>query len=178
MTGAERGTAYHRAMQLLDLSGIDGLSGNALVDAVAGQLDRAVALRLMTRPQRDAVKPEALSRFLESPMGLRLRQATTLRREWPFNVRLQATDALTPEERDKLDDAELLVQGTIDCCFVEDGQWVLLDYKTDRTEDMDALRAHYQSQLRLYALALQRITHMPVKQRTLCLISQNRTLDV
>ena len=178
MTGAERGTAYHRAMQLLDLRDIDGLSGNALVDAVAGQLDRAVALRLMTRPQRDAVKPEALSRFLESPMGLRLRQATTLRREWPFNVRLQATDALTPEERDKLDDAELLVQGTIDCCFVEDGQWVLLDYKTDRTGDMDALRAHYQSQLRLYALALQRITHMPVKQRTLCLISQNKTLDV
>ena len=43
---------------------------------------------------------------------------------------------------------------------------------------MDALRAHYRSQLRLYALALERITRIPVKQRTLCLIARNETLDV
>ena len=71
---------------------------------------------------------------------------------------VRADEALTPQEAGRFGSEELLVQGTIDCCFVEDGQWVLLDYKTDRTDDMDALRAHYEKQLNVYALALERIT--------------------
>ena len=70
------------------------------------------------------------------------------------------------------------MQGTIDCCFMEGGQWVLLDYKTDRTDDMDARRAHYEKQLRVYALALETITGRPVKERLLCLLSGGGTLAV
>ena len=70
------------------------------------------------------------------------------------------------------------MQGTIDCCFIEDGAWVLLDYKTDRTDDMDALRAHYEKQLKVYALALERVTGLPVRQRALCLLSSGGLLEV
>ena len=69
-----------------------------------------------------------------------------------------------------------MVQGTIDCCFIEDGQWVLLDYKTDRTDDMDALRAHYDKQLHVYALALERITGRRVKEKLLCLLASGAEL--
>ena len=55
---------------------------------------------------------------------------------------------------------------------------MLLDYKTDRTDGMDALRAHYEKQLKVYALALERITGMPVKQRLLCLLESGETLEV
>ncbi len=178
MTGAERGTAYHRCMQLLNLDALDGLGGRALTEAIARQLDDCANRRLLSDSQRDAVRPERLARFLEGEVGLRLRAARTVRREWPFNVRLQARDALTPEEAGRFGGGELLVQGTIDCCFVEDGQWVLLDYKTDRTDDMDALRAHYERQLAVYALALETITGMPVRQRLLCLLSSGGTLEV
>mgnify|MGYP002626865249 CR=1 FL=1 len=178
MTGAERGTAYHRCMQLLDLEALDGLSGKALSEAVGRQLDAYAERRLLAEGQRDAVKSERLARFLEGDVGLRLRAAGEVRREWPFNVRLEAADALTPEEAERFGGGELLVQGTIDCCFVEDGQWVLLDYKTDRTDDMEALRAHYEKQLKVYALALERITGRPVKQRLLCLLSSGGTLEV
>ena len=111
-------------------------------------------------------------------MGLRLRASGQVRREWSFNARMRLSEALTPEEAARYEDGELMVQGTIDCCFIEDGQWVLLDYKTDRDEDLDALRAHYRSQLNLYAAALRRITGIPVRQRTLCLIAQGKLLDV
>ncbi|MBR1822130.1 MAG: PD-(D/E)XK nuclease family protein, partial [Clostridia bacterium] len=134
--------------------------------------------RLLADGQREAVRPSRLARFLESDVGLRLRAARDVRREWPFNVRLEAADALTPEEAGRFGGGELLVQGTIDCCFIEDGQWVLLDYKTDRTDDMDALRAHYEKQLKVYALALERITGMRVKQRLLCLLGSGGTLEV
>ena len=180
MTGAERGTAYHRAMQLIDLRALDGLSGRALTDAVTARLDECAARRLMEPVQRQAVKPSVLSRFLSSNMGLRLRRAGKVRREWPFNVTLRVSEALTEAEAgaNPYADTELLVQGTIDCCFIEDDQWVLMDYKTDRTEDLDAIRAHYRAQLSLYALALERITGIPVKQRVLCLIAQDRILEV
>ena len=178
MTGAERGTAYHRCMQLLDLDALAGLSGGALTGAVARQLDACAERRLLLDGQREVVDPARLARFLESGMGLRLRAARQIRREWPFNVKLPVKDALTEEEAGRFGGEELLVQGTIDCCFVEDGQWVLLDYKTDRTDDMDALRAHYTKQLHVYALALEQITGMKVKQRTLCLLRTGETLEV
>ncbi len=178
MTGAERGTAYHRCMQLLDLDALEGLSGEGLTDAVAAQLDARANRRLLSDAQRAAVAPAKLARFLESDMGLRLRAAKEVRREWPFNVTLPARDALTEEEAARFGGGDLLVQGTIDCCFIEDGQWVLLDYKTDRTDDMDALRRHYEKQLKVYALALERVTGIPVKQRALCLLSGGGMLEV
>ena len=178
MTGAERGTAHHRCMQLLDLDALAGLSGQALTRAIGQQLDDCADRRLLEDAQRQAVRPARLARFLESETGLRLRRAATVRREWPFNVMLRLGEALTDEEAARFGDGELLVQGTIDCCFVEDGAWVLLDYKTDRADDMDALRAHYEKQLKVYALALERITGMPVKQRLLCLLESGETLEV
>lgn len=178
MTGAERGTAYHRAMQLMNLGALTGLSGRALERAVAAQLDAMADGRLLADVQRAAVRPAKLARFLEGDVGLRLRGAAMVRREWPFNVMLRADEALTAEEAGRFGGEELLVQGTIDCCFVEDGAWILLDYKTDRADDMDALRAHYEKQLHVYALALERITGLPVRQRLLCLLSTGETLEV
>ena len=178
MTGAERGTAYHRCMQLLRLVALEGLSGEALTNAVAWQLDDCANRRLLTDGQREVVEPWRLSRFLESEVGLRLRSSGEVHREWPFNVMLPIDEALTAGEAGRFGHGELLVQGTIDCCFIEDGEWVLLDYKTDRTDDMDALRAHYDKQLKVYALALERITGMKVKQRTLCLLESGGTLEL
>ena len=178
MTGAERGTAYHRAIQLLDLSKIRELEGRALVDAIRISLDEFTAKRLMTPVQREAVRPSMLAKFLDGEVGRRLRAATEIHQEWSFNVMLRTEEALTESEVGRFAGEELLVQGTIDCCFIEDGQWVLLDYKTDRSRDVDALKAHYQNQLRVYALALERITGIPVKQKILCLLASDVVVDV
>jgi ATP-dependent helicase/nuclease subunit A len=64
----------------------------------------------------------------------------------------------------------LLVQGVIDCCFLEDGEWVLLDYKTDRADDPAALLDRYRPQIDWYAKALSGITGVPVKERLICLL--------
>ena len=178
MTGAERGTAYHRAMQLMDLQALAGLTGSALSQAIASQLDEAANRRLMTDAQRQAVEPRRLARFLQGEAGLRLRRAETVHREWPFNASLRAGDVLSEEEAGQYGDETLMIQGTIDCCFVEDGQWVLMDYKTNRTDDMDALRAYYSRQLQVYALALETITGMKVKQRLLCLLESGKAIEV
>ena len=144
---------------------VDDLSGILFASGVA-QIAFAV------------VAVAAIGAFFQSDTGSRLLNASQVHREWPFNAILRAADALTPEEAGQFGSEELLVQGTIDCCFMEDGQWILLDYKTDRADDPDAVRKHYQKQLGVYALSLERITGIPVRQRLLCLISAGMVLEV
>ena len=68
------------------------------------------------------------------------------------------------------------MQGCVDCCFVENGAWILLDYKTDLSRDREALVAHYRRQVNIYALALERVTGMPVRERILCLLSRGEEI--
>ena len=177
MTASERGTAAHRAMQLLDIRALDGLTGAKLHQEIKNQLDSFANLLFMTDAQRDAVSPLMLARFLESPVGARLRAARDVRREINFNLILRASEALTDEES-RGTDGEILVQGTIDLCFLEDGQWVLVDYKTSRADDLEAVKARYAMQLDLYQKALHRITGIPVKEKILCLIAQNLSISL
>jgi len=170
MTGAETGTAYHRAMRFISLKTLGELEGRELIDNIRLQLDSMRRRELLTSDEREAVRPTVLAQFFGGETGSRLRNAADVRRELPFNVLTLASQALTGEEM-RGSDGDMLVQGTIDCCFMEDGQWVLLDYKTNRTDDLEGVKKHYARQLELYAYALEKITHIPVKDKILCLIS-------
>ena len=68
--------------------------------------------------------------------------------------------------------AAVIVQGVIDLCFIENGRWVLVDYKTDavKTSAREAAEK-YALQLSLYQKALERITHIPVAQKVIFLLS-------
>ena len=81
-------------------------------------------------------------------MGKRALASETVHREWSFNL---------------LGPYGSMIQGVIDLCFLEDGQWVLADYKTDDADEETLLR-HYGLQLRWYAKALADITGLPVKE--------------
>ena len=166
MTGAERGTATHAALQGLDLSALRGLDEMQLPQAVVLQMNAMAAAGQLTGAQREVVRPRTLVNFLTGDIGRRMLQAETIHREWMFTLRMSTEEATgIPSEE------TLLVQGSVDCCFEEAGEWVLLDYKTDRADDPEALIARYRPQLTLYAKALERITGKPVKETWLCLLT-------
>ena len=56
------------------------------------------------------------------------------------------------------------MQGALDCAFWEDGAWVIVDYKTDRVHDADALWRRYRAQLSLYREALSQCTGLRSKK--------------
>ena len=178
LRGTERGTAYHRAMQCLELPPLRGLRGRALTAEIAAQLDGLRAANRISALQREAVRPYELARFFESETGARLLRAEEVRREWPFNAMMRISEALEPQEAGPYAGEEIMVQGSLDCCFLEDGRWVLLDYKTDRSDDAEALTRRYHDQLRLYALALERITGIEVGEIRLCLLRSGEALEV
>lgn len=154
-TGAEYGTQMHAALRGLNLESLRSLSAADMPHAVAGQLDDMRARGLL----QGTVSAGAIVRFLCSETGARLLASERIEREWAFTLRL--------------DGQELLLQGVIDCCFIEAGKWVLLDYKTDRADNPDALADRYRPQVALYARALAEITGIPVAERQLYLLGAN-----
>ena len=103
-----------------------------------------------------AVHPRLLVRLFASPLGVRMLAAGELHREWAFTYRRETEDGVQ------------LLQGVIDCCFIERGAWVLVDYKTD-ADAAGAIERH-RPQLELYAQALAGITGRPVRERVLYLV--------
>ena len=60
-----------------------------------------------------------------------------------------------------------MIQGIIDAWFEEDGEIVLVDYKTDRGISAEGLADRYRIQLDYYVRALDAIEGLPVKERIL-----------
>ena len=56
------------------------------------------------------------------------------------------------------------MQGIIDAYFEEDGDLILVDYKTDRVRDLTELAAKYKIQLIYYKEALERLLHKTVRE--------------
>ena len=103
---------------------------------------------MLTAAERAGLRTHWLSGFFSSPLGQRALAAGEVHREWSFNLRGEQGS---------------LIQGVIDLCFLENGRWVLADYKTDAASGDELLR-RYSLQLRWYARALARITGIPVAE--------------
>jgi len=168
LTAAERGTAIHAFLRAIDYAPIRNLTGDSLKIALGEQKRRMLEKGILTPVQGQAVVLGAIAKFLASPIGVRLMHSEKIQREWRFNLKLPASEAIPGAPAT----SSVVVQGSIDLCFEENGGWVLLDYKTDRTNDKEALKARYEPQLTLYKRALSDITKMPVHETAICLIAQ------
>jgi len=161
-TGAERGTVLHKVLGLIPYSLFREENPDTF-RAMRQYLDGMVARGLLTQAERTLVAPQDVLRFFDSSAGRRALQSQTVRREWSFN--LKAPDGS-------------LVQGVLDLCFLEDGAWVLLDYKTNRVEKADDLLPVYAEQLRWYARALRELTGTPVREALLYSVPLGETAQV
>ena len=162
VTGAERGTLMHRALSLIPLEDMRGAANlyAAAKEAIHQMADREI----FTYQEVMQLYIKGVADFFASALGQRLLASTNVRREWAFNL--------------VMDERGTILQGVIDCAFLEDGAWVLVDYKTDRIADEDAFIQRYQGQIDWYAKVLERITGLPVKVRYLYSISLGKEYEL
>ena len=152
LTGAQWGTLMHEAMQWLPLAQYTQTS-------LTKELDALVTKGTFTEEERNLLSDTSLYKFFSSDLGKRLINAKRIERELPFSMLFEGKRVY-----DTLEDGEnLFLQGIIDTAFEEDGEWVLVDYKTDRVKSGEDLIKRYKIQMDLYKEALQRLTGMPVK---------------
>ena len=69
------------------------------------------------------------------------------------------------EFNERFENEKIVIQGAVDVCFIENGEIVILDFKTDRVNDLSELKDAYSGQLSIYAEACSKIFKMPVKEK-------------
>ena len=152
LTGAQWGTLMHEAMQWLPLAQYTQAS-------LTKELDALVTKGTFTEEERNLLSDTSLYKFFSSDLGQRLINAKRIERELSFSMLFEGKRVY-----DTLEDGEdLFLQGIIDTAFEENGEWILVDYKTDRVKSGEDLIKRYKIQMDLYKEALQRLTGMPVK---------------
>lgn len=154
VSGAQRGTALHKALQYITPA------ADQTTATLRREIDAFVRQGLLSREEAKLVYVPVLAAFCQSDIGRRMAESPELHREYPFTVLLAGGDPLPETETGE----QILIQGVIDCLFREDDAWILVDYKSDRLETADAFRNRYAVQLALYKRAVEQITHRPVEE--------------
>ena len=162
LTGAERGTALHLVMQDLDFF----CEPNE--QSVREQIEKLRAQRKLTDEQANAVDVHAIVRFLRSDLAARIRKSEQVEREYRFSLLRPVRDFSSLDADDSV-----LLQGVVDCFFEEDGELVVVDFKTDHVlrAQLDERAEHYRPQLEAYSMALTRVMGKKVKEKVLYFFS-------
>jgi ATP-dependent helicase/nuclease subunit A len=168
LTGAERGTIYHRIMEYIDFPEVAEKGREALTEA----MERMVVEEILLPVEVESVEPERILAFFQTPLGKRCVAAARrgeLFREESFVLAMEREGEQTG------------VQGVIDVFFREEGHLVLLDYKTNRIDpelpqeqEDERIAAMYRKQQALYAQALEKASGKDVAEAWLYLFQADR----
>lgn len=165
ISAAERGSATHKVLQLMDF--------NNDVDA---EIERLVRERFISPRQAQAADAEKIDAFLKSDTGRMVSCADNIRREFEFMLLYNAEEILG-----RGNDEKVLLRGVVDCCIEEEDGLVVIDYKTDRVSSDDEIGERireYTPQLEIYSKSLERIFCKPVKDTILYFLSAGKAVSI
>ena len=169
LTSAEKGTALHAFMQYADFA--------AAREDIKAQLQLLTDEGYLTQAQADSVDIEKARSFIDSELVTRCLNADKVYKEYRFNIRISAK-RVDPDIEESLSEETVILQGAVDLAFVEDGELVIVDYKTDRVKAPEDLAERYASQLLLYKDAMEECLSLPVKECLIYSIRHSREVAV
>ena len=170
--GNEIGTIYHKIMELADFGQTD-------ISGAERDVLRVFELGLFDDVYKNRIRPEKIHKMIQSGLGQRMAAADgagRLFRERQFYM------MMTPGEINSTysdcGDETIVVQGIIDAYFIEDGEIVLMDYKTDTVKNVQDLVTKYHVQLEKYADVLEKLTGLKVKEKVIYSFCLDTTVNL
>ena len=170
LTAAQKGTATHLVLQYMDFGKTGSLA------EIEAEIDRMYRAGFMRKEEAEAVDAEAILKLFSSKLGQRMLSAEKMQREFKFSLLCDAAYVFGEAAGE-----EVLLQGVVDCFIEEDGEIVVIDYKTDlirSREQLSERRELYAKQIGAYAMALQRICGKRVKQGVLYFLSIGEMCEI
>lgn len=169
VSGADVGTGYHRIMETVDFC--KALNGSGVdkdyIESVAEGLRESGAIEADVF---EHIKLNKIHRFFESEVGERAVAAAkngVLFKEKPFTMKTEH------------EGHDVLVQGIIDCCFIENDKYILVDYKSNYVSDgISAVEDMYREQIELYRRALELGTGKEVAECYLYLFGLGKSVEI
>lgn len=172
--GARRGTVYHKVLECIPI--LEKPSVAKIQEAIRRLVEKAI----ITEEEAEVVNPYQIVAFMKSDIANRMEHAGKqgkIHREQQFVFSMKANE-IRP---DFMSEEPILVQGIIDCFFEEDGQIIIVDYKTDhipKENGEEILRSRYKVQLDYYQRAIEQITGKKVSQRILYSFALGQEVNV
>ena len=164
-TPAQRGTFTHLFMEKCDFD-------KSFTD-VENELERLTEIGVFNSEQAKAVNLKSLKAFFESRLFERMKNSSALYREKQFTVNIPASFFENAQT-----DENIVVQGKIDCFFIENGEAVIVDYKTDYVKAAEELKDRYSIQMQIYKQAVEQFTGLKVKEVLLYSFALNDVISV
>lgn len=168
MSGADVGNAYHHCMEHISFDIARNSPENELVDNITAELCRLCDEGKISEDELNSIKAERIAGFFTSSLGKRLLTSPHIEREFPFYAEIEGS------EIDKNLSGVIGVQGRIDACFIENGEIVVIDYKTDY--DINAEKDAYEKQVKIYAKVLPMLLGKSVSQTYLYSFSEGKEI--
>ncbi len=169
--GAAYGSFLHSLIQYIPLDLFDGVGEDDRHRCYLEHLQAMIEAQQLAPNDRELAEQAypALSAYLLSDLAKRVRRADVVFRESPFAVMYDR-------------EAGTLIQGIIDLWFIEGGELVLVDFKSDYlrkfSDPAAELQQRYQLQLNEYAKALQAMNHLSVKEKLIWSLDLNRQFEL
>ncbi len=150
LTGAEIGTAAHRILMLLPTC-------EHTPESVRNHILKFEQTGVLSHEEATAVNLNILLKYLNSDLYKRLLLSSKIERELEFTL---------------ADENFSLIQGIIDCCFLEGDEWVIIDYKTTHvgSKSPEEVASAYSVQIETYKNALEKLTGKRVKEKWIYLL--------
>ena len=144
------GTATHRFIRLVRLDELrkEGADANQVIRA---EMARMRAEQILTDDEANMIRINGVVSYFQSDLGKRMLASSDVRREAAFTMRIDPHGST-------------MVQGIIDCVFKENGEWILIDYKTDHDTAPETFVPRHEMQMNWYREALERLTQIKVRE--------------
>ncbi len=168
LTGAAKGIATHTFFQFADYK--------RAMENTEAEIGRLCDMGILTKAQADGIDRKAIGRFLESELLQRILSSDRVMREKKFTIEVPVSEVY--EGMEEFSNEMMMIQGIADCAFVENGEIVVVDYKTDFLHTEQQFREKYSSQVLLYKKALSVCIGLPVKQTILYSFHLGKEIEV
>ena len=160
LTSTNRGILYHKILELIDLTRTYHRND------IENELLLLVSKNKISKLDFDKLNLDYIYNFTQSDVAKRMAKAmldNKLYKEKQFVIGIKANEINEEYNSEEL----ILVQGIIDAFFEEEGELVLVDYKSDRIKEQEEekLVQRYKAQLDYYQKALEQITKKKVKEK-------------
>ena len=166
LSATERGTATHEFMQNANYF-------SARQD-IQSEINRLVDNKYITKLQGDSIDKGKVLKFLNSNLMDRILKSNNVYKEYRFVINIKANEIDSSIESQE----NVVMQGAVDCVFVEGNELVIVDYKTDKIYEPEKFIENYSKQLKLYKFAMERCMQMKVKECIIYSINLNREILV
>ena len=179
---AEKGTIFHLAMQLLDFSKFDTEDVSKIREEVKLQINSFVEKNIMSFDEMETININWIVKFIKSDIFKEIyiaNKSEKLFKEKAIDYNIKLKNLFKDENIEE--DEKIMVVGIIDLFFEnENGEIILLDYKTDYVtkENLEEVKARYKVQLDLYKSAIEDISGKKVTKKGLYLFGINEFVEI